>query len=323
MTTQVKRFLKDRTLATLALAVLLIVLMGATRPPVKNGLYPNAYWASKGNWRHCADILLIGDSRTLIGVSPEEMQKNLPDSKVYNYGFGGAWYSTQYLDKVETILNPQNNKPIIIAGITPRSLTRRNERTGNFYEIMSLPKCERFFNIRLARLAYFFEPWSLKDAIDEINPLREKNRSEVTFHPDGWISVREDSRFTEKELKKYIAYYKERIVDPCNVDNVVRYVEKWVERGIHVYGFMPPSCQEMYDLETKISGLDEQDLIHRFEQAGGIWIDIDPDAYESYDGTHLPDEEARQFTRDLCNELIRHESQKRIRIHHAPDKLNN
>jgi hypothetical protein len=188
---------------------------------------------------------------------------------------------------------------------------------------MSLPKCERFFNTRLARLAYFFEPWSLKDAIDEINPLREKNRSEVTFHPDGWISVSDDSRSIEKEFKKYIAYYKERIVDPCNVDTVVRYVEKWVERGIHVYGFMPPSCQEMYDLETKISGLDEQDLIHRFEQAGGIWIDIDPDAYESYDGTHLPDEEARQFTRDLCNELIKHESQKRIRVHHAPDKLNN
>ena len=299
--------MKDRTFRTLVLAVILIVLMGSSRPPVTTGLYPNKYWALKSDWHQCADILLVGDSRILCSLSPKEMQKYLPDSKIYNYGFGGAWFSTQYLDKVETILNPQSKKRIIVLGITPHSLTRRDVRTGSFFEIMSMPKCEKFFNIHLAKLAYFFEPWSFKDAIEEINPSGKETRTKGTFYPDGWVSIQEDPGSIEKGLKKYMGFYKERLVDPCNVDNVIDYVEKWVKQGIQVYGFMPPSCRQMYDLEMKISGIDEPSLIRRFKDAGGIWIDTNPGAYGSPDGSHLKDEDALKFTNDFCKEFIKHE----------------
>lgn len=317
-----RRFLKDRTFGTLVLAGILVVFMGSTRPPVTTGLYPNEYWALKSDWYHCAEVLLVGDSRTLCGLSPKKMQQYLPDSKIYNYGFGGAWFSTEYLNKVETILNPQSNKRIIVLGITPHSLTKRDMRTGNFYEIMSMPRSEKFFNTRLAKLAYFFEPWSFKEAVEEISPSRNKNHTESVFYPDGWISVDENPGSVEKGLKKYIGYYQERLVDPCNVDNVIRYVDKWVRQGIRVYGFMPPTCRRMYDLEMKISGIDTAGLIRRFKDARGIWIDTDPAAYDSFDGSHLRDEDAIVFTNDFCKELIKHEHSDTTRISDTIGKLN-
>lgn len=321
--TQFSRLLKDRTLRTLVLAVVLIVLMGSSRPPVVTGLYPNEYWALKADWRHCADVLLVGDSRTLCGLSPKEMQKYFPDSHIYNYGFGGAWFSTEYLDKVETVLNPQSNKRTIVVGLSPHSLTKRDAKTGNFYEVISLPKCEKFFNTRLAGLAYFFEPWSLEEAIKEISPARKETHTKTTFYSDGWVSVHEVPCSIEKGIRKYTGFYRERLVDPSNVDNVIHYVDKWVKRGTIIYGFIPPSCQEMYDLETKVSGLNEQELIRRFKEAGGIWIDTDPGAYYSFDGSHLQDEDALEFTNDFCKELIKHENPKITRVNDTMDKLNN
>lgn len=315
-----KQLLKDRTFGTLVLTVILIILMGSSRPPVTSGLYPSEYWALKADWHHCADILLVGDSRTLCGLSPEEMQKYFPNSTIYNYGFGGAWFSTQYLDKIETILNPHRRQRTIVMGITPHSLTKRDIQTGSFFEIMSMKKSEKFFSTRLPKLAYLIEPWSFKDAIEEIKPKKKITRTKKTLCPDGWISIQDDPDSIEKGLKKYMGFYKERLVDPCNIDNVVRYVDKWVKQGIKVYGYIPPSCQEMYDLELKISGIDAPMLIDRFRAAGGIWIDTDPGIYDCVDGSHLRDKDAQKFTNDLCRELVKRERPDAPGVHDRVDK---
>ena len=309
---QLNGLLKDRAIKTMVLALVLIILMGSSQPPVTSGIYPNEYWAQKSDWHHCADVVLAGDSRILCGVSPKEMQQYMPGYKVLNYGFGGAWFSTQYLDKVETILNPQSNKKTIVAGISPHSLTRREVGTGNFFEVMSMTKSEKFFNTHLARLAYFFEPLSFEDAIKQMHTSREDINNKEAYYPDGWISGHEIPGSIEKELKKYIGFYNERLVDPCNVENIAVYVEKWIKQGIKVYGFMPPSCQEMYDLEMKISGIDKPYLVRRFQESGGIWIETDPAGYVSFDGTHLQRKAALEFSKYLATKIKDIEQQKII-----------
>ena len=72
-----RRVLKDRTCRTIALALLLIVGMGLMRPDKPAGMYPKKYWANKIGWRHCADAVLTGDSRTLMALSPAEMKKEI------------------------------------------------------------------------------------------------------------------------------------------------------------------------------------------------------------------------------------------------------
>lgn len=52
-----------------------------------SGMEPEAFWAMKSEWGSQADIVLLGDSRTLVGVSPEAMQSGLPDVSIFNYAF--------------------------------------------------------------------------------------------------------------------------------------------------------------------------------------------------------------------------------------------
>ena len=76
----------DRTLKTLALALAMIVTMGLLRPDKPKGIPPKKYWAKKIAWKHCADVVLTGDSRTFMSLSPKKMQEILTKTKILNYG---------------------------------------------------------------------------------------------------------------------------------------------------------------------------------------------------------------------------------------------
>ena len=297
--------LTDRTLRTLVLAVVLIIIMGLSRPNKDHGLYPSEYWARKAGWSQCADMVLAGDSRVLSGLSPIEMQKYFPGKRIYNYGFGGAWFSKQYMDKVEELLDTKAEDKTIIMGISPHSLTKRDADTGNFYEVHSLSDRDKFMQIHFAALMRFFDPLSFSAAIDGTFPSLAESHTERYFYPDGWISVHKEPSSIKDAIRKYTGFYKERVVDPCNVKNVTRYVKRWTGQGIKVYGFIPPSCEEMYELEVKVSGLNQQEFIKKFEAAGGVWIDTDPAAYHSFDGSHLQDDAALQLTRDFVAEMMK------------------
>ncbi len=295
----------DRTVRTLILTVILIAIMGLSRPDRDHGLYPSEYWARKAGWEQCADMVLAGDSRVLSALSPIEMQRYFPGTRIYNYGFGGAWFSKQYMDKVEELLDAKVENKTIIMGISPHSLTKRPAETGNFYEIHSMSNRDRFMHIHFAALMRFFDPLSFSAAIDGTFPSLAESHTERTFFADGWIAVHKEPSSKKHAIRKYAGFYEERVVDPCNIENIVKYVKKWTSQRIKVYGFIPPTCPEMYELEAAVSGLDEQYFINRFETAGGIWINIDPAAYHSFDGSHLQDDAALQLTRDFVAEMMK------------------
>jgi hypothetical protein len=307
---KLKYLWSDRTVRTLIMSVLLITIMGSSRPDKDHGLYPSEYWARKAGWSRCADMVLAGDSRVLSALSPIEMQKYFPGARIYNYGFGGAWFSKQYMDKVEELLDPKAKDKTVIMGISPHSLTKRDAETGNFYEIHSLSDRDKFMHIHFASLMRFFDPLSFSAAIDGTFPSLAESHTERTFFADGWIAVHKEPSSIKHAIKKYAGFYKERVVDPCNVKNVIKYVKKWTSQGIEVYGFIPPSCKEMYELEAAVSGLDQQEFINKFEAAGGVWIETDPAAYHTFDGSHLQDDAALQLTRDFVAEMKKVQEEK-------------
>jgi hypothetical protein len=297
-------FFKDRTTRTLLLAGLLMSIMGSSRPVKSHGLYFSEYWAIKGGWSKCADMVLAGDSRTLAGLSPSGMNKYFPGARIYNYGFGAAWFSTEYMDKLESLLDPNSKNKTIIMGISPHSLTKRDPDTGDFFTVYSQSERERFINIHLAALINFFNPLSFKDALKGIFPSTAKSHIERTLYADGWIAARKEPNSKKEALRQYTSFYEQRLVDPCNIENVTRYIKRWTSRGIKVYGFIPPTCKEMYELESAVSGLDQQDFVNKFEAAGGVWIDTDPTAYRTFDGSHLQVDGAIKFTNDFCAKII-------------------
>lgn len=301
------QILKDRTFRTIALSLLLIITMGSLRPDKTEGMYPKQYWASKITWEHCADMVITGDSRVLMAVSPAIMQEKFPNKHIRNYAFGGNWYSIEYLEAVERMLIPESREKIIIMGITPNAVSEKGE-IGNFIELSNISKQDAYLDIHFAPVVYFFEPMSFRDALHGLFPSLAKTHTVKDYTKDGWVGVHKIPSGGRNELKRYRKIFEKRRVSDETIGNVIRYVTKWTRSGIRVYGFIAPSCEDMLQLEEKFSGFNEPEFIKLFKSAGGIWIDIDPGRYESFDGSHLQDNAALEFSRDFTNRLYELES---------------
>ena len=294
---------RDRTFKTLVLAVVLIGAMGSLRPDKPRGVYPKRLWARKISWHQSADAVLAGDSRVLGGVSPAEMRKTLGDWRILNYGFASNLYVPEYLEALESLLDASSPTRVILLGITPHSLTEDPDVTGQFAELKGLSRGQIYMDIHLAPISSFVEYMSFRDALHGLIPSLGEGRTEKTLHPDGWLAYRRDPPGKKRELKKYYRMYEKSRVSAEMVEELNRYVTRWSQSGIRVYGFLMPSCREMVELEEQYSGFEQQQFVEGFEKAGGIWIEVDPSAYDSFDGSHLQSPSALQFSHDLAQRI--------------------
>jgi hypothetical protein len=274
--------------------------MGLMRPDKPVGIYPKRYWAEKIRWRHCADAVLTGDSRTLMALSPAHMKKVLDYDRILNFGFGANWYARKYLEIVEEVLDPNSNNKAIMMGITPHSLTYRTKVLGHFLYFINVSKQDVFFDIHLAPLLNFLDPMSFRDAYQGLFPSLAPTTTRQEYFADGWISVHKEPSGKRREVKRYRGIFKQRQVSQETIDVLMEFVTKWSNSGIKVYGFVLPTCKEMVELEAKESGLNQFEFIKTFKQAGGIWIDVDQCSYESFDGSHLQDVGAVEFSHALA-----------------------
>lgn len=312
-----RRLLKERTFWAFALALLLIVAMGSMRPDKPAGMYPKKYWATKIGWRHCADAVLTGDSRTLMSLSPAEMRKVLDYDRILNFGFGANWYAPKYLETVEEVLDPKSNNKAVMMGITPHSLTYRTRGIGHFLNFIQVSKQDIFFDIHLAPLLNFLDPMSFRDAYLGLFPNLAPTRTQKEFFSDGWVSVHKQPTGKRREVKRYQGIFKQRQVSQQTIDILLEFVAKWSNSGIKVYGFKLPTCKEMVELENKVSGFNESTFVKAFEKAGGIWIPVDEDGYDSFDGSHLQDIGAVEFSRSLALKIrdIEQQNIKAVVVH--------
>ena len=305
-----RRILKDRTFGTIVLALLLIVGMGLMRPDKPVGMYPKKYWAEKIIWRHCADAVLTGDSRTLMALSPVEMKKVLDYDRILNFGFGANWYSRQYLETVEEVLDPKSKNKAIMIGITPHALTYRTEGLGHFMNFINVPRQDIYFDIHLAAILNFLDPMSFHDAYQGLFPDLGPKYTRKEYFADGWVAWHREPITKKSKIEQYRGIFKRLQVSQDTIDVLLEFVSRWSKSGINVYGFLLPACKEMVELEAEVSGLNKPEFIKAFEQAGGIWIAVDQCRYESFDGSHLQDVGAVEFSRDLAARIHEIESGK-------------
>ena len=300
----------DRTLGTFLLALVLIVAMGSVRPDKPQGVHAKRFWAMKISWRDYADVVVTGDSRVLGGVSPAQMGKILSDRRIVNYGFGlSNLYTTEYLEAIEHVLNPDSRKKTILLGITPHSLTGNPDIESQFLELKGLSKREIFMDIHFAALLDFFDYMSFRDVLMGIFPRLAKSHTHRELFADGWLAYSKHPPGEKKELKTYRRNYEKYQVSPAVTEKLLDYVSKWTGSGIRVYGFLVPTCQEMVELENEMSGFNHTEFAAVFKKAGGIWIDINPAAYDSFDGSHLQSESALEFSSDLASRIYEIEQQ--------------
>lgn len=294
---------QDRTVITMVLSLLLILVMGMLRPDKPLGLYQQKYWAQKIQWQHCADVVLTGDSRVLAGLSPVEMQKTLVDRRIVNYAFGSNWYSTEYLQASENVLDPKSHKKTIIMGISPHSLTQRGGKSAHFFELREFSKQQIFMDIHFAAVKQFLEPMSFRDAFHGLFPSLAPTHTRKEFLVDGWIAIHKTPKGEKRELKRYRKIYEDHQVSEQTIAYVTTFVSEWTRSGITVYGFLLPTCSEMVELEKNFSGFEKGQFIDAFKTAGGLWIETDQCKYYSFDGSHLQDGAALEFSRDIAKRI--------------------
>lgn len=299
----------DRTVKTFLLAIALILVMGSLRPKTTSGMYEKKYWATKITWQNYADIVITGDSRVLGGISPCTMREVLPDRFIVNYAFASNLYDAKYLDAVERVLKKSSDKRTIILGITPHSLTEDSEITGQFLALKSLSRQDIFIDMHFASIFSFFEYMSFRDALLGIFPNMARSNTHKELFEDGWLAYSKKPPGKKKELGNYIGIYERCQVTQEMIDNVLEYVTKWAESQIKVYGFLMPTCKEMFELEEELSGLNLSEFKRAFRNSGGVWIDIDPAAYDSFDGSHLQRESAVELSKLLALKISEIEKQ--------------
>ena len=87
------------------------------------------------------------------------------------------------------------------------------------------------------------------------------------------------------------------------IENLMKFTSRWTKSEIRVYGFLVPTCKQMVEIENELSGFNQAEFIAAFKKAGGIWIEFDPTAYDSFDGSHLQSESALEFSHDLASKI--------------------
>ena len=301
-------FFKDRTARALLLAAILAAIMGSLRPDKSEGMSGSTYWARKMQWKQKAGAVLTGDSRVLMAVAPEIMEQYLDYEKILNYAFGANWYCAEYMDATEKLLVPGARKKAIIMGFSPHTLTWRTKGMGHFVEMSRRPQLNRYLETHAGWFFDLLEPMSLRDAFHGLFPSMAPTQTVKDYRESGWIAVHKSPGDEDHEVKRYRGIYRERQVSSRTIAGAMKYVSRWSRMGIKVYGFVPPTCEGMVELERTASGFNKEHFVAEFEKAGGVWLEVNPTGYYSFDGSHLQNEGAIAFSHDLAKMIQKQEN---------------
>lgn len=306
---RVVSLIKDPAARSIGLAILITISIGYLRPDGDvTGVPPDVFWATKLDWRGCADVVIAGDSRVYRGISPSEMEQILPDTTVLNYGFSSMGYSEMYLKAIHDVLDPASARRVIILGINGRSLTQKASKDNGFVWHLERPLSERAFSRWLGALLHKFRPTDLLNhKVPALLAEKQEEHYYQHYRGDGWAACYKVPETPDEAIEAYrelLDRDEENVVSDKIVNELLQAVTAWRKEGIEVYGFQPPCGPDLMELESRLTECDDSTLIARFEAAGGKWLRLPEQEYHTYDGNHLHRDEAVRFSRVLARALL-------------------
>ncbi len=284
------------------------ILLGAfLRPPsAVSGMSPRAFWATKIIWAKQFDLVIGGDSRVAQGVSPSEIVQLWPGLRIGNFGFQGLGYTQAYLDALEKTLDPESGNRIIVLGISPSSLHPKASQRNDFTEASSEHPIQVWLERYVAPMIY---PLRRVEPADIIRQLTDRTDDTIyhCYHSDGWI----ESYSRNPDPSCAINAYRKNgmnwsLVHAQDIiDVLLAQTRRWSERGIQVYVFRTPTTPEIVLLESQIFAFDEAQFAAALKEAGGQWIEVPSQSFETCDGSHLDRKSARVLSQYLATSIRR------------------
>ncbi len=292
---------KVRILTVAVLALSLLVAIAILRPRDKHGIPESTFWQNKFSGPAEFDIVAAGDSRILHGVNVEEFE-NAGLGKALNFGFRGTPANEEYFSMAAERLGDGDKQKILVLGITPNGFTANAVTTNGFNQKLKdfeAAKKSRFSTpVWFAAIEQRFEPAKLAEMMRVAS--RRKNPLQETYYPNGWIESSHQKPNEDYALRFFNVRFDGNAADPVRVKSACEYLQTLIGKGVRVVAFRPPVSDSMSVVEDEKSGFEYTEFKKTFSDLGGIWIDVDPAKFKTYDGSHLNSASAREFSKWLA-----------------------
>ena len=301
-----RRTVFDRTYGTILLSIAMVLLLGRFRNDGYSGMSPRVFWVKKFDWKHCADMVVAGDSRTGEGLSPALMSPELGGARIRNFSFNSLAWSGPYFDSLENILDPHSQRRAVVLGITPHSCTFKPSRSNGWHVEGKKAAQRTAMDRKLESALSYFDPMSVKNALRRMVGIQARHLLHRRYCEDGWTGTDRLRKVNpDLWLHAFRTLFHGNKVSDVVIRAVIDRTRRWRRAGIEVYAFRPPTTANMLALENEVSGFDEAKFIEEFEAAGGVWIDLSQSGYHSHDGSHLSRPSAERLSRDLAKAIRR------------------
>lgn len=297
-------FSSRRFATSVSLTVLVITGFAVVRPSRETGISEELLWYEKVNSRGTADIVFVGDSRVLHGISPSAMQSTLPGRRILNLGFRSVPLNDSYLAFSASSLDPDCKQPIIAIAVSANSFTPRSLRDNGYaaelWRVGEEPPLTWPWLVWIQRK---LKPLSLRETLRLVRHPRSRSGHYDDCHHGGWIAadmLPEDPQSAELLYRKRFI---QNEVDSSVIVQSLDFVQACEANGIIVLGYRVPTTDAILEIESSLSGFDYDAYERRFKESGGHWLTVEQTGLKTYDGSHLNSLSAQEFSKRIAKAI--------------------
>lgn len=288
---------------TLIIASVLVGALSLVMPKDKEKYIGDRFWAQKTFAPEDYDMVIMGDSRVYRGVSPETMETQLPGLKILNFAYSNGGLNPEMFEMAEKKISKKSQVKLIVLGVSPNCLTGYTQTNEQFRQEKNRPREELFERLYLNGMLYYFSATTPEAIRDQLKKKPTGSYYLNEYRANGYVASEKFPTDTLEAIPSYISDFTNYKVDEHYVGDLIKQVKTWNNQGIKVVGFRTPVSAPLRALEDTMGLFNEAVLSARFTEAGGHWIDFNPNLYKTYDGSHLNRISAVKLSEDLAKEI--------------------
>jgi hypothetical protein len=288
---------------TLILAAILVGALSFVLPKNKEKYLGDRFWAQKTFAPSVYDIIIMGDSRTYRGVSPEIMEKKLPGMKILNFGYSNGGLNPTMYESAEKKLSGSHTKKVMVLGVSANCILDYTLVNEQYWREKTRPREDIIERMYLDGILYHFSATSPEGIKEYLRKKPSVNFYMNEYHSNGYVESEKFPPDSMEAIPSYIKDYTNYKVEKHLIDDLINQVKVWNSKGITVIGFRPPTTIPMRALEDTMGFYNEEVISTRFIEAGGHWVNLNPNDYKTYDGSHLNKESAARLSEKLAEEI--------------------
>lgn len=286
----------------LVATALIVVVIAFARQPTPQQTPSKWFWLDKLNPNPNASLVLTGDSRAFNGLDAHVFD-SAGLGPTLQFSFHGVGYDSEYLQAIEEVASSTTRQPIILLGLSTRSLTEKAASNNRFKQTVS-EKREAKWDYYLERKFEFitrrFEPMHFthfpqtrgkSETGSEKSPLESRppeTNAEETSNVVHGLSVAKANHANGKTIA------------PSLLADLIDYTHRWHSRGWRVYAVYVPGEPSSDLLSKDISGWNRLQVESKLATSGAIWISPPYDGLIAPDGIHLNEKSGKRLSRWLA-----------------------